>query len=66
MQLDENITHQDTTTLNDLINNIKPKWFGTAAERADPTQPYSLQNEWHFTMQYLLTISQGSFLDHLV
>src|SRR3954453_6648568 len=36
VQLDENITHQDTTTLNDLINNIKPKWFGTAAERADP------------------------------
>jgi hypothetical protein len=36
VQLDENITHQDTTTLNDFINNIKPKWFGTAAERADP------------------------------
>ena len=36
VQLDENITHQNTIDLGDLINNIKPKWFGTAAERADP------------------------------
>jgi hypothetical protein len=35
-QVDDQIPHQNTTDLDDLINNIKPSWFGTAAERADP------------------------------
>jgi hypothetical protein len=36
VQLDENITHQATTSESNLDNIIKPRWFGTAAERADP------------------------------
>jgi hypothetical protein len=35
VQVDEQIPHQNTTDMNDLMNNIKPEWFGTAAERAD-------------------------------
>ena len=35
-QVDDQIPHQNTTDLDDLINNIKPAWFGTATERADP------------------------------
>jgi RTX calcium-binding nonapeptide repeat (4 copies) len=32
--LNEQIPHEDTTNLDDVVNNIKPMWFGTAAERA--------------------------------
>jgi len=34
--LDEQTPHQNITNINDLLNTIKPKWFGTATERADP------------------------------
>ena len=36
VQVDDQIPHQNTTDLDDLIDNIKPTWFGTAPERADP------------------------------
>jgi hypothetical protein len=34
--IDEQTPHQSITNINDLLNTIKPKWFGTATERADP------------------------------
>jgi hypothetical protein len=34
--VDEEIPHANTTDLDGLITQIKPMWFGTAAERADP------------------------------
>lgn len=36
VQVDDQIPHQNTTDLDNLIDNIKPTWFGTAPERADP------------------------------
>jgi hypothetical protein len=33
--LGDEIPHEDTTTLDNIDDSIKPKWFGTAAERAD-------------------------------
>ena len=36
VQLDEQIPHQNTTVLDDLINNIKPMWFVMLQKRADP------------------------------
>ena len=33
--LDEQIPHQNTTSMEDLIFRIRPEWFGTAVERAD-------------------------------
>jgi RTX calcium-binding nonapeptide repeat (4 copies) len=34
--VDDQIPHADTTTIANLQSNIKPMWFGTAAERANP------------------------------
>jgi len=35
-EIDEEIPHEDTTSMEDLFAKIRPQWFGTAAERADP------------------------------
>jgi RTX calcium-binding nonapeptide repeat (4 copies) len=36
IQVDDNITHQNSVTLNQVETTIKNQWFGTAAERANP------------------------------
>jgi hypothetical protein len=38
VQLDNQIPHQDLTTLDQLKNTIKPMWFGTDQERSSPNR----------------------------
>jgi hypothetical protein len=51
--VDEQIPHAATTSMDNLRNNIRPLWFGTAAERADPNSVNLLAAKarvFHYTL----------------